>query len=49
MNKRVFSVLLVMAVCLSMVLTGAWALEGNSSEQGTKNIEAFNNVVNWGG
>ena len=35
MRKRIFSILLTIAVCLSMMPAGVWAADGETSGQGT--------------
>ena len=35
MRKRIFSILLTIAVCLSMMPAGVWAADGETSVQGT--------------
>ena len=58
MRKRIFSILLTIAVCLSMMPAGVWANEGNIPEKGTDNLfkintveefKTFQNKVNRGG
>lgn len=58
MKKRIFSILLTIAVCLSMMPAGVWANEGNIPEKGTDNLfkintveefKTFQNKVNRGG
>ena len=58
MRKRIFSILLTIAVCLSMMPAGVWANEGNIPEKGTDNLfkintveefKIFQNKVNRGG
>lgn len=58
MRKRIFSILLTIAVCLSMMPAGVWANDGNVPEKGTDNLfkintveefKTFQNKVNRGG
>lgn len=44
MRKRIFSILLTIAVCLSMMPAGVWANEGNIPEKGTDNLFKINTV-----
>ena len=44
MRKRIFSILLTIAVFLSMMPAGVWANEGNIPEKGTDNLFKINTV-----